>query len=413
MIRYSKLQTGAFARNLLAYGMSEGMAKGSRIFVIIAVARFLDPVEIGLAAAALSASEILKSLTENGATQRIIAARDEDLDAVCNTAHRIFWTWCCGLFVLQALLALCLYLLTSDPVVPALICLLAVEYLFMPGGLVNCALAMREGKLTGTAGINAAQVVSANLISALMAVIWPSPLVIVLPKVLTAPIWLVGMRRLRCWDRKPDAGRAPLKPFVRFGAGVLGVEIVKASRLHADKLVVGGLLGAEALGIYFFAFNAGLGIANSFTQAFSTVLFPHLCAAQDRASTLVTSLKLAFAVMVPVVLIQAILAPVYVPLLFGEQWSDASGIVSILCLAAIPGLLWSASAQWLRVHERTGAEFTATAVCAAGVIAFSAITASEGLYAVAFSYLAVVSVVQVSFAWPALRTVFTPNEKEA
>ena len=55
---------------------------------------------------------------------------------------------------------------------------------------------------------------------------------------------------------------------------MIGVEVVKALRLQADKLVVGALLGAEALGVYFFAFNAGLGLANSFAAAFSIVLLP-------------------------------------------------------------------------------------------------------------------------------------------
>ena len=37
----------------------------------------------------------------NGVGQRIIAAPDDTLEAVCATAHRIFWGWSIGLFAIQ------------------------------------------------------------------------------------------------------------------------------------------------------------------------------------------------------------------------------------------------------------------------------------------------------------------------
>jgi PST family polysaccharide transporter len=55
--------TGPFARNIAAYGASEVAAKLSRIFVVMAVARSLGAEEIGIAAAAMAASDILKPLT--------------------------------------------------------------------------------------------------------------------------------------------------------------------------------------------------------------------------------------------------------------------------------------------------------------------------------------------------------------
>ena len=80
--------TKTLAQNLAAYGASEAAAKLSRLFVVVAVAHRLDPVQIGLAAAALAAADILKALTENGVIQRIIAAPDSVLAATCAAAHR-------------------------------------------------------------------------------------------------------------------------------------------------------------------------------------------------------------------------------------------------------------------------------------------------------------------------------------
>lgn len=403
---------GPFLQHLAAYGASEVAAKASRLLVVVAVARALDPAAIGVAAAALAISEILKSLTENGVVQKIIATGDNDLAAACNSAQRIVWLWCGGLMVLQLALATGTYLITGNAMLAGMIALLGLEYLFMPGGLVQCALAMRAGKMRETAAISGAQIVSANLLSALLAIFWASPLALVLPKLLTAPVWLIAMRRLHPWQRTPQAGYAPLRPFLGFGSAVLGVELVRALRMQADKILIGALLGAETLGLYFMAFNAGLGLATSFSVAFSTVLFPHLCGAADRDAAVRQALFLGIGLIAPVVILQAALAPYYVPVLYGQGWEDISQIVSILCLAAIPGVIWAAAAQWLRAHDRPQDELVVSVVLTAALTANTVLLAPFGLVAIVSGYLAVATAIQLGAAlWvlaPALKPL-TPK----
>lgn len=395
-----------FTRNLMAYGASEVAAKASRLLVVISVARTLDLGQIGLAAGALAAADILKSLTENGVGQRIIAAPARELAATCATAHRIFWVWCLGLFAVQITVAGILLAWTGTATLPLLIVILAMEYLFMPAGLVQAALAMREGKLRQTAAIAAGQVVGANLMSAVLALVWPSALALVFPRLLAAPIWLVAMRRLRPWTAESNQSYAPLRPFLGYGWAVLGVEIVKVLRLQADKLVIGLLLGADTLGLYFMAFNAGLGLATSFSVAFSTVLFPHLCAAQDRAAALRQSILLGMGLITPAVIAQAVAAPLYVPILFGPGWEAISDVVSILCLAAIPTTLWSAAAGWLRANGRPELEFAVTVVLTAALILNTVLLAPFGLTAIAVGYLIVASVVMIGASLPAIADAF-------
>ena len=108
-------------------------------------------------------------------------------------------------------------------------------------------------------------------------------------------------------------------------------------------MVIGGLLGAEALGIWYFAVNAGFGLATSLSAAFSTVLYPNLCAAVDRSHAMGKAMKLGVAIMAPVIVLQAAAAPFYVPVVFGAKWTSLTDLVSILCLAVLPGLVWSAT----------------------------------------------------------------------
>lgn len=403
---------GPFARHLLAYAASEAAAKASRLLVVVAVARTMDAAAIGLAAGAMAAADILKALTENGAVQRIIAARQDELAANCATARRIFWAWCLGLFVLQTGIGAVLWAAGGGAMLFALIFVLACEYLFMPAGLVQVALAMREGKLRQTAAISAGQVVGANLMAVLMALVWPGALALVLPRLLSAPIWLIAVRRLRPWTVDPVQGLAPLRPFVSFGWAVLGVEIVKAARLQADKLVIGALMGAEVLGLYFMAFNAGLGLASSFAMAFSSVLFPHLCAAEDRSVALRNGLLLAIGLITPAVILQSLAAPIYVPVLFGDRWQDLSQVVSILCLAAIPGVVWAAAAQWLRAEGRPQAEFSATLMMTLALVGNTVLMAPHGLVPLAAGYLVVATVTQLGASLAPLSAALRPIPQE-
>lgn len=399
--------------HLLAYGASEMASKLSRLGVVIAVARTLEASEIGIAAAAIATGDMLKALTENGVIQRIIAARDEELDATCNRAHGLFWAWCLGLFGVQAAVATGVWVLTGNVPLALLILVLSGEYLFMPGGLVQAGLALRNGKLRQTAAIAGGQAVLANGLSVALALLWPSALALILPRLLTAPFWLVAMRRLNPWVRNPEAGNTPIRPFLNFGWAVLGVEVVKAARMQADKLIVGALLGPQALGLYFMAFNAGLSLATSFSTAFAAVLFPHLCASEDRAAALRQGMAVSLGLVGPAVILQALLAPWYVPILLGDGWADLSATVSVLCLAAIPTMLWTAAAGWMRAENRPQHELLGTAVLTGALMLNTVLAAPYGLETIAWGYLATASVTMLVMSWPALRFALVPTLAKA
>ncbi|MEM7267639.1 MAG: oligosaccharide flippase family protein [Pseudomonadota bacterium] len=396
---WNRLKT--IGANLAAYAASEAASKVTRLLAVIALARFLTPVEIGLAAVALAVGDIMKSLTDNGVGQRIVAAEDDELDAVCNRARQLYWWWCVGLFTLQCAIGAVIYWLDPDMIILLMIVMLAGQYLFIPYGQVQCFLAMREGRLKQTAAIGATQTALSNILTAVLVAVWPTPVAAIAPKLMTAPLWTLLVRRLRPWSKKPEAGLSPIRPFLTFGGSILGVEFLRAMRLQADKLIIGALLGAETLGIYFFAFNAGLGVATSFTVAFSIVLFPTLAAerkGKDRAAAFRAALLLALCVIAPVVAFQALMAPWYVPLIFGADWAHTAPIVSLLCFAAIPAVIWTAVSQWLRAHDQAHIELMISACLTAALMAGAAISAQFGLMAVAWSYLGVATAIQIGSA---------------
>jgi PST family polysaccharide transporter len=389
----------SFLTGLFAYGTSEIVAKLSRLLVVVAIARVLSPAEVGVAAAALAICETIKAMTENGVGQRIIAARGRELEAVAKRAHWLFWRWALVLAALQIAVALALHSFGLT-LTGALVAVAAIEYLFMPGGQVQVALAMREGRHPQVATIAGVQIVSANVLTVLMAIALPSPLALILPRVLVAPIWLVAVRRLRPWFAQPDLPLAPIKPFLRYGLPVLGVEAVKALRLHSDKLVVGILLGAEALGLYFIAFNAGLNIATSYAAALAKIAFAHLSQSLRLDHDARQSGLMSLLLITPFIAAQALLAPIYIPLLLGSGWDNVVPVVSILCLSALPITLWTVSATRLRLKGHPEIELGVDALLVLMLALSAVVTAPIGLVAMACGYLATTSAVLLAASLP-------------
>lgn len=398
-IQISQIVSSPFLRGIASYSVSEVAAKLSRLVAVVAMARVLTPAQIGIVAAAIAIAEILKAFTENGIIQKVIAAPDAQLDVVCNTAFRLNIFWVTGLLLIQNSVALTVWHYFGQAEAAMIIALMSIEYIFMPHGAVNCALAMREGRMSGTAAVAGAQNVLANLFLALLILFWPSPLAIAASRIATAPLWLLGMRHLRPWTQNKKIASTGIHSFARFGTPVLGVELLKALRLHSDKLIIGALLGPEILGIYYFAINAGLGIANSFSTAFSIVLYPHLCGAVNREKALKDALFGTLAVLTPIILIQSMAAPIYVPIIFGEQWGAVSEYVAILCLAALPGVVWAAAAQDLRARGRPDLELAYAALITATTTTAIIIAAPYGLSTLVIAVLASTTISQLTASW--------------
>ena len=393
-------------RGIGAFASAELAVRIVRLLVIIVMAQRLSPEILGAAALALTIFELTRVFANIGVGQQIVAAPDALLEATCNAAHRIFWRWCICLTLVQLLAAAALAITLNDATTGGMLSLLSLVYLAMPGGLVQCYLLMRAGKSPTTARIGASQTIADHILTACLVLAWASPWSIVLPKLLTSPIWLLSMRRAMPWRPTVLATIIPARALLGQAFAILASEIMVAVRTQADKLIVAALLGVEALGVYFFAFNAGIGLLTSIITAFGTMSFPMICSATDPAERrhLIRVLLLAAVLIVmPIVLLQVALAQFYVPLVFGEKWGSAISLVAILCLAGIPMTLNMLSANYLRA--RGAAHIDAIVAVITSAIALGGLTSGAilgGLQLAASLWVGGLCAVAIPYAFYAL-----------
>jgi O-antigen/teichoic acid export membrane protein len=364
-----------------AYGSAELASRIVRLAATVVIARQLAPEIVGEAALALTIFEILRVLERTGTGQKLVSVGAERLDAACNTANRVCWWWTWGLVLAQLGGAALLYFAFNRVVAAGILASLAAVYLFMAGGHVQFWLALRAGENGALARISATQAIADHILTACLLLLWPSPWSLALPKLLTAPLWLILVRRAQGWTPRPEAGHIPLGEMLRYSGGILASEAMMALRTQGDNLIIAATLGTTALGTYYFAFNAGLGIVTSLVSAFGSVAFPMLCREETgapRIAALRRVILLAIVGFLPLILLQSFAAPFYVPLVFGAKWEFAAPLIATLCLAGVPLLISTIISDWLRAEGNVGRDAVAATLGAVAALTGLYIGASTG-----------------------------------
>ena len=392
MTRVAKNGRASLLRAFGALGSAEAINRITRVIAAICLARALDPLAFGIAAISLTTAELLRVFTQTGLGAQVMQAKDDELEEVCAAAHRLNWIMHGGIFAIQIIFAQPLALFFGNPQIAWLTVFLALPLLIYPMAAVRVFRVQRKNRMGVTGAMTAVQMSTDNLLTAAMALTGFGLWSVVIPKLIVAPIWVICYARLEPWRPVAKAKPEIMRRCLAFGGKVLGSEVIGALAIHADKFIIGALLGLKAVGIYFFAFNAGLGITRAFVAAASLGLLPHLCAASDPREQLArfrSGVGMSYAMMAPILIAQVGLAPFYVPIVFGEQWADQTSLIMLLCMTAVTWPLWRATVQLWRAQGRPGQELRWTILYTALSLTATALGASWGLMAIAYLLLIV------------------------
>ncbi|MGA9378877.1 MAG: lipopolysaccharide biosynthesis protein [Phormidium sp.] len=340
-----------FIRNISWLGVSEIIIRLSRLATTVVLARFLSPKDYGLAAVVITIHEFFFVFTRYGVNAKLIQANQAEIKDLSNSTFWFNWIIFYSLFFLQCLAAFPLAIVFHDSQIILPLCLMAASYLILPLGTIQAGLIARDNRLKITALVNIIQLSLGNFLTIILAILGLGMWSIVLPRLFLAPIWVLLYRRNHPWRATGKFTTEGWGEIFNFSKHILGTELLKNFRNNLDYLIVGRFLGIEALGIYYFAFNAGLGISMSIISAINSSFFPYICAVKDHFSAFkhryFSSLKFIAILMVSWVLLQSFLAPYYVPIIFGQKWVNAIPVLILICLSAIPRPFEDAASQLL------------------------------------------------------------------
>lgn len=349
-----RLPQDRFIRNIGWMGLSELGIRASRLVATVILARFLSPEDYGLAAIVLTTHEFIRVFTRNGIGDKLVQADANEIEQLCITAYWLNWLLGLGLFLVQTSGSFAVAAFYQNPQLVLPIILIGCTYLVYPLGMVQTALVRRENRLNVFSLTNLAQVVADNLLTGIFALLGMGMWAIVLPKLLVAPIWVVMMYRYQSWRPIYGFTLQRWQRILGFGSRILGVEMLNTLRENIDYLLIGRLVGLGPLGVYYFAFNAGLGLSLSAVNAMGVSLYSDLCDVRADPGLLrkrfLTNLKTIAKIIFPLVILQSSLAPLYVPIVFGQKWVErgAVPILILICLSALSRPFANAAAMLFR-----------------------------------------------------------------
>lgn len=412
--KLNQLLSNRFVRNVGWLGVAELVNRIFRLATTVTLARTFSPYDYGMVSIIYTIFDLADVFTlKTGIGAKIVQADEQELQVICNTSYWLTWLLSGSLFIIQCLAAYPIAQLYKNNQLILPICALSLIYLTYPIYTVQATLIQRENRLKITALCNAVQGILSNVIIVVFAVRGMGVWAVVWSMVLSYLVWIVISYANHPW-RPPQSFKIERwQEVTRFGSKLLGIEVLGKLRMYLDYLIVGPFLGIEALGLYFFAFNAGLGISQSVLNAFTSALYPHLCAVRGDKKQLnkqfFSSLKAMGLVVVPLVILQTSLAPFYVPIVFGQKWVMGIPILVLICLSAVPLTLSRATSQLLQAVDKSHIDLYWNVIFTIIFAASLLVAVRGGIFWVAATVLITQSVAIPIFTLWVIRDVFVKN----
>lgn len=385
-------QSGLRARAARGVAWSTIDAVGSRLIttvVFIILARMLPPAAFGLVALSLAFVALTRLLVDQGFGAAIIQ-RDVLSKGHLDTA---FWTSLVvgtGLAgMLYAAAAPAAAVLDTPDLTPVLRALSLVIVIGAPSSTAAAVLRrnldfrglahrrLLAAAVGGVAGVSAAMLglgVWALVVQALVTV-----------AVSTTTLWVLTPYRPGTSVRWGH-----FRELFGFSNKVVGISLVNFASKHADDLLIGGVLGPTALGLYAVAYRLLTIMIEVLTSTITQVVFSAFSRIQNdlprlrRAYGVVT--RTGTAVAAPLFLLCAVLAEDVILTFFGSRWTESIPVMQALSLAGVAqAVATTSNAVLLSVGRAKQALQLSTLHAVVGVVAF-VVAVPFGIQAVAIAF---------------------------
>ena len=344
---------------------AEFVAKISRIFTIIVLATQLTPMSYGTAMLALAFHDVFALLLRAGVGSQIINCKAEQVENYAKNGMIIQWGICLIIAVSQISSASFLATLYDNDDITILLQTMAIIYLLYPWVSIKIFLLQRENKMRWFSIRNGLCVIIENCTIAIAALLGADILSVALGKIAFSLFWLLLFSFAPVKSYGVACNTSIIHQMLQTSGKLFNTEFLRGIRLHADIFIAGKLLTPELFGLYTFAKNAGVGLSQSISQVYLGALFPYLCNLERKGLLLVQQKKIIVISLSVALLfvIQGLIAPIYVPILFDGKWSSVVPIITILCLVALPNLFIDIVCCMQRATEQYHSETITRLVC--------------------------------------------------
>lgn len=360
------------------------------MLVFVVLTRLLDPHAFGLFALSTLFVDTARVIATAGLADAV--AREPNLDE--ETADTAFWANVVFAITVAIIVSLAAYPYASFMREQTLVALVPALSAIMPitalGSIHTARLARDFGHkaialrtmlttlVGGAAGVTCAM-------SGLG--VWSLVIQILLSEVLS----LVMSWYFYRWVPSLRFSYLCLRRLLGFSIGMMLTQVFWVLLVRVPELFIGRFLGTEAVGQYRVAWRLIDFVGQAVLAPISSVILITLSHVQGDAERFARIygriVATAGLITYPVLFGFAAIGDQLIPLVFGEQWRDSSGLIQIFALMAVPFTINYFAGPALAAKGDSSAILRVSAMQFVITVAFSALAAPYGLYAVAIAYV--------------------------
>jgi O-antigen/teichoic acid export membrane protein len=350
-------------RGLAWSGSSQIVMQILRMVVAISLARILAPENYGLAALAIVFASLVLVFSDLGLGAAIVQRKELSEDDRCTA----FWISIAAgtLFtILGIALAGPVASFYGRPEVAPLCTALSFTFIIVSLATTHEALlvrAMEFGKLERRLMLATATGAVAAIVVALAT---RSPWALIAQQMAEAVVSSTLLIAFSPWRPKLRFSRTSLKTLGSFSAYLVGHRTLYYFHRNADNILIGRFIGAAALGAYTLAYNLMLFPFARIAGPVQKVLAPAFARMQDEpkrmAETWLRAVRMVGTISVPALCGLVIVAPDFVRIVLGDDWSQVIPIIQVLAWVGIVQSLQSLNTDVLQARGNTRAVFRFT-----------------------------------------------------
>jgi O-antigen/teichoic acid export membrane protein len=325
----------------------------------VVVARIVAPKEFGVFATALVVHTIVVNVSDLGVGSALIRAESKGIAGMAPTVATISLVVAAILGGLIALFSSSLADGLSSPAAAAPIAVMALNLPLAGLTAVPSALLRREFRMDLMFVADLANlIVTAAVVVPLALAGWGA--------MALAWSWVAGqlattviLLSLRAGRYRPGWNRVQARRLLAFGLPLAGGNLLAFLVLNVDYIVVGHVLGAEALGLYMLAFNLSGWPINIFGAVIRSVSLPSFSKLRLEGESMpehfLSALRMIAGVTVPICFIIGAVGHSAVVAIYGDRWSPAASALVGLSVLGAGRILLELSGDFLVSLGRTRA----------------------------------------------------------
>ena len=377
------------------YAVVRVFAETAGLVTSVVLARLIAPGEFGSVAIALALYALTGGVIQLGLAAPLVQRNEEGTEAFQATSFLALVT-AGTMFVILVLVAPLITRPVFGDETTRLMQLSALALPFAALSVVPTARLQRRLDFRRLSSFDLASTILGSVVSIAAAVAGAGGTAIIIGTISMAALQAV-MVCASASPARPVPHRGMMRELLGFGASAGTASVINTAYQNIDYMILGARLGQVQLGFYWRAFTLGVEYQGKVSRIMLQLAFPIYSRMGDPDAVRrmrARIVRVHAAVLFPLLMLLAAIAPLVIPFLYGDRWSAAvvpTQILAVGGLAAVVGtgggplLMAVGKPRWLVIINLVGLSFFSVVVYLAAPLGVVWVALSVAAYQVSIT----------------------------